>query len=85
MVLSAGPVHKLQHCVRGHYEGTAAWFFEGTIFKDWISIGSLLWIHGKRKLLLSFDAQNLMGSDLHSGVWEEHPLVRHFPTIVVND
>ena len=34
------------------YEGTAAWFFEGTEFKDWMSIGgSLLWIHGKRKLL----------------------------------
>ncbi|KAH9023526.1 hypothetical protein EDB83DRAFT_1984773 [Lactarius deliciosus] len=30
-----------------HLEGTAAWFFEGTIFKDWLSGGSLLWIHGK--------------------------------------
>jgi hypothetical protein len=32
-----------------------------------------------------FAAQNLMVSDLHttSGVWEEHPLVSYFPTIVV--
>ena len=36
-----------------HHEGTAAWFFQGTVFKDWTSIGSLLWIHGKRTLLLS--------------------------------
>jgi hypothetical protein len=35
------------------YEGTAAWFFQGKKFKDWMSTGSLLWIHGKRKPLLS--------------------------------
>ncbi|KAH8981258.1 hypothetical protein EDB83DRAFT_2171717, partial [Lactarius deliciosus] len=23
------------------------WFFETSVFKDWISHGSLLWIHGK--------------------------------------
>ena len=60
-------------------EGTTAWFFEGTKFKDWMSVGSLLWIHGKRKLLLCFAAHNLMISDLRSGVWEKHPLVCHFP------
>ncbi|KAH9031256.1 hypothetical protein EDB84DRAFT_174018 [Lactarius hengduanensis] len=32
---------------KAHYEGTAAWFFEDPIFKDWMSTGSLLWIHGK--------------------------------------
>ncbi|KAH9017547.1 hypothetical protein EDB84DRAFT_691187 [Lactarius hengduanensis] len=37
-----------------HQEGTAAWFFRGEKFKDWSSIGSLLWVHGKRKLLLSY-------------------------------
>ncbi|KAF8269269.1 hypothetical protein EI94DRAFT_1014781 [Lactarius quietus] len=30
-----------------HYEGTATWFFRGTKFKHWMSISSLLWIHGK--------------------------------------
>ncbi|KAH9177260.1 hypothetical protein EDB89DRAFT_2240059, partial [Lactarius sanguifluus] len=30
-----------------YQEGTAAWFFEGSIFKEWEFIGSLLWIHGK--------------------------------------
>ena len=32
--------------------GTATWFFEGSTYKEWKSIGSgsdsLLWIHGKR-------------------------------------
>ena len=40
-----------------------------------MSIGSLLWIHGIRKLLSSFATQNLIVSDLRSGIWEEHPLV----------
>ncbi|KAI0284745.1 hypothetical protein BC826DRAFT_144391 [Russula brevipes] len=30
-----------------HHEGTAEWFFQGSIFKDWKSTGSLLWLHGK--------------------------------------
>ena len=67
------------------HEGTAAWFFQGAIFKDWMSFGSLLWIHGKRKFFLSFAAQILMAFDLHSGIREEHPFVRHFPTIVFSN
>ena len=31
-----------------HHKKTATWFFEGSIFQDWKSTGSLLWIHGKR-------------------------------------
>ncbi|KAH9019496.1 hypothetical protein EDB84DRAFT_614294 [Lactarius hengduanensis] len=30
-----------------HQDGTAAWLFEGGIFKEWELVGSLLWIHGK--------------------------------------
>ncbi|KAH9003812.1 hypothetical protein EDB86DRAFT_2280016 [Lactarius hatsudake] len=30
-----------------YQEGTAAWFFLGSMFKEWELIGSLLWIHGK--------------------------------------
>jgi hypothetical protein len=30
-----------------HYEGTAAWFFQGGIFREWKTTDSLLWIHGK--------------------------------------
>ena len=44
-------------------EGTAAWFFRRTKFKDWMSTGSLMWIHGKRELLLSFIDQRLIVSD----------------------
>ncbi|KAI0261300.1 hypothetical protein BGY98DRAFT_1104476, partial [Russula aff. rugulosa BPL654] len=30
-----------------HHKKTATWFFEGSIYKEWKSKGSLLWIHGK--------------------------------------
>jgi hypothetical protein len=29
------------------HKKTANWFFQGSIFQDWKSSGSLLWIHGK--------------------------------------
>jgi hypothetical protein len=35
---------------KAHYEGTASWFFQGSIFNKWRSSPSLLWIHGKRML-----------------------------------
>ena len=31
-----------------HHKKAATWFFEGSIFREWKSSGSLLWIHGKR-------------------------------------
>jgi hypothetical protein len=31
-----------------HHKKTASWFFQGSIFQDWKSTGSLLWVHGKR-------------------------------------
>jgi hypothetical protein len=34
-----------------HHEGTATWFFRGSIYQDWKSTGSLLWVHGKRESL----------------------------------
>ena len=32
------------------HDGSAQWFFRGSIFSEWKSIGSLLWIYGKRML-----------------------------------
>ena len=34
-----------------HHRGTATWFFQGSIFQEWKSYPSLLWIHGKRTSL----------------------------------
>ena len=31
-----------------HHGGAAEWFFQGSIFAEWRSTGSLLWIYGKR-------------------------------------
>ena len=36
------------------HKGTANWFFQGSIFKEWKSTGSLLWVHGKRMFRLPF-------------------------------
>jgi hypothetical protein len=35
-----------------HYKKIANWFFEGSIFREWKSKGSLIWINGKRVLYL---------------------------------
>jgi archaellum component FlaC len=43
-----------------HHKKTATWFFQGSIFQEWKSTGSLLWIHGKR---LSRPLSNLTQSD----------------------
>jgi hypothetical protein len=31
-----------------HHKKAATWFFQGGIYQEWKSAGSLLWIHGKR-------------------------------------
>ena len=36
---------------KAQYKGTAVWLFQGSIFIEWKSTGSLLWIHGKRAFL----------------------------------
>ena len=58
-----------------HHKKTATWFFEGSIFREWKSTGSLLWIHGKRThcpnshLIPSNDILN------SSWLWQEYSLV----------
>jgi hypothetical protein len=42
------------------HKKTATWFFQGSIFQEWKSTGSLLWIHGKR---LSRPLFNMTPSD----------------------
>ena len=39
---------------KARHSGTAQWFFQGSIFKEWKSTGSFLWINGKRASLLTF-------------------------------
>ena len=58
-----------------HHKKTATWFFQGSIFREWKSTGSLLWIHGKR----AFDhTPHLVPSDeiLNcSRLWQKYSLV----------
>ena len=33
---------------RARHEGTAVWFTQSDVFKNWKQSGSFLWVHGKR-------------------------------------
>ena len=61
-----------------HHNSTAQWFIQGSIFNEWKSTGSLLWIRGKRVLLLTFIMcmrQPLTIPCFYSRFWEKCPLV----------
>ena len=58
-----------------HHIGTAQWFFQGSIFKDWQSTGSFLWVHGNRTSLACLQIFLLTNSQFCSGLREDHFLV----------
>ena len=67
---------------KAHHNGTTRWFFQGSIFNQWKSNGSLLWVHGKRVLI--FDHYHAATTDLpylYSRFRKEYCLVRH-PSIL---
>ena len=68
-----------------HHKKTASWFFQGTIFQEWKSSGSLLWIHGKR---LSRRLYNLTSTNIilySSWLGKERFVVREFLIVPVRD
>ena len=65
------------HASKIHHHGTSRWFFQGSIFREWKSTGSFLWIHGKRAFFSLFTTRQLMViSRSRSGLRKEHTLVR---------
>ncbi len=62
---------------KAHHNGTAQWFLQGSIFDEWKSTGSFLWIHGKRALLLTFSVprSHLIITRLYSGIRQKYTLV----------
>ncbi|KAH9976560.1 hypothetical protein BJV74DRAFT_798680 [Russula compacta] len=52
-----------------HHEGTAEWFFQGSLFDEWKSTPCLLWVHGKR-------------SRISSRIRQKHTLVRNLSVVV---
>ena len=59
----------------------ASWFFEGSIFQEWKSTGSLLWVHGKRS---SRPLSNITPADsvlYCSWFWQKRPLVCRFLSV----
>ncbi|KAF8263087.1 hypothetical protein EI94DRAFT_1741814 [Lactarius quietus] len=49
---------------KAQHRGTAVWFFRGSVFLEWQSSGSLLWIHGKpgsgKSVICSSVVQDIM-------------------------
>ena len=57
-----------------HYEGTAEWFTQSSVFNSWKQSGSLLWIHGKRmSSILTVQPPLLTELHVDSGIWEICP------------
>ena len=68
-----------------HHKKTASWFFQGSIFQEWQSTGSLLWVHGKR---LPRSLANLTPSNiilLYSWLGKERSVVRTFLIVPVKE
>jgi hypothetical protein len=64
-----------------HHKKPATWFFQGSIFQEWKSTGSLLWVHGKR-LLRPLPDLTLSNSILYySWFWQKRFLVCVFKNI----
>ena len=57
------------------HDGSAQWFFRGSIFSKWKSTGSLLWIYGKRMFVLVHARPIADHLHILSRLREEHPLV----------
>jgi hypothetical protein len=39
-----------------NHKKIAAWFYQGSIYREWKSTGSLLWVHGKRSSFSLFSS-----------------------------
>jgi hypothetical protein len=59
-----------------HHKKTAAWFFQGRIYQEWKSNGSLLWVHGKRSSCSTSYSIPLTVSCHRSRIWKKCSLVR---------
>jgi hypothetical protein len=63
---------------KAHHKGTASWFFQGGIFKQWKLSPSLLWIHGKRTSFLLPVPLHPTEYHICSGLRQKRPVVGYF-------
>ena len=70
------PSINLNTAGQARHEGTAMWFTQSSIFKNWKASSSLLWIHGKRKFSISSHSPLLRDLYVHSGLWKICSYVR---------
>ena len=63
---------------KAHHNGTASWFFQGSIYEQWKYSSSLLWIHGKGAFCFLSTALHATDSRISSGLGQKRPVVRYF-------
>ena len=63
---------------KAHHNGTTSWFFQGSIFEEWKSSPSLLWVHGKRTSHFLSTTPHPTDSHFCSGLWEKCFMVCYF-------
>jgi hypothetical protein len=83
MALPTGPPTNHNIACGTHHKKKAAWFFQGSIFQEWKSTGSLLWIHGKRLPHLLSNATPSDSILYYSWLGQKHYLVRGFLIVSV--
>ena len=63
---------------KAHHKGTTSWFFQGSIFEEWKSSPSLLWVHGKRIFLFLSTTSHPTDSHFCSRLRQERFMVCYF-------
>jgi hypothetical protein len=66
-----------------HHKKEATWFFQGSIFQEWKSIGSLLWIYGKRLLCPFLNSTPSDSILFHSWIRQKRYLVCEFSIVPI--
>ena len=70
------PSINLNTAGQARHEGTAVWFTQSSVFKNWKASSSFLWIHGKRKSSISSHSPLLTDLYVRSGLWKICSYVR---------
>ena len=67
------------------HKKTASWFFQGSVFQEWKTTGSLLWIHGKHSPRLLFNLARSNTTLYCSWLGQKCSLVCGVSTVSVRD
>ena len=66
-----------------HQKKSASWFFQGSIFQEWKSSGSLLWVHGKRSYRRLFNLTLSNTTFYCSWLRQKRSMVRGYSVVLI--